>query len=430
LRRPAAFAAASAAAAAGGSLGGALLAIAPLPPTLPAQPAGLALAPPRRSFSASTEAPPAAGSASTSSSSSSSSSAASSDSSSSSPPPPPGAAAGGSASAGSASAASPAYARWYGAVEDAKDVLYVAFGLERRRDLAREYDLGLRAYPWVVYEDPARAGALTYRNRETGLASEVKPADFDLRAGPGAFITLNAEATGLAVVAGAEGAGGAGGGDGGIGGAAGAAARAALRRAAAGLSAGPVGQGLRVAAEAVAASPVGAAVGQLKGARDRYVESWETSQHPLVVSSSYAVDAVLAETEHGRAVRSMRLIDAGFDEFAFVVEMRDAFLPALCRAFFRHDVPALTRLCRETALAQCRSHQAARESAGQWRHDGVVLAVSQVNLMKAQSLEQGVPVLLVSAMVQYINTVRNKKVRRARPDVCARGVSASASASA
>ena len=77
-------------------------------------------------------------------------------------------------------------------------------------------------------------------------------------------------------------------------------------------------------------------------------------------------------------------------------------------------MPVLTRLCRETALAQCRSHQAARESAGQLRHDGVVLAVSQVTLIKAQSLEQGVPVLLVSAMVQYINTVRNQKVRPGR----------------
>jgi hypothetical protein len=172
-----------------------------------------------------------------------------------------------------------------------------------------------------------------------------------------------------------------------------------------------VGQGLKAAAEAVAASPVGAAVGSLKGVRDRYVESWETSQHPLVVSSSYVVDSVLAETEHGRAVRAMLQIDAGFSEHDFVQEMRDTFLPGLARAFLRHDLAALEKVCRETALAQCKSHQAARESAGIFRHDGVVLNVSQVNLMKATSLEQGVPVLLVSAMVQYINCARNKEVR-------------------
>ena len=44
--------------------------------------------------------------------------------------------------------------------------------------------------------------------------------------------------------------------------------------------------------------------------------------------------------------------------------------------------------------------------------------------MKATSLEQGVPVLLVSAMVQYINCARNKEVRcecgRARERACAR----------
>jgi hypothetical protein len=310
-----------------------------------------------------------------------------------------------SGAAAAAAAPSAAYLRWYRAVEDAKDVVSVAFGLERKRDVAREYDLGLRAYPWVCYRDPARGGELTYRNRETGLATEVKPADFDARAGPGAFLVLNEEATGVAVLPG----GGAG--DGGLGGAAGAAARAGLRRVRDGLSAGPVGQGLKAAAEAVAASPVGAAVGSLKGVRDRYVESWETSQHPLVVSSSYVVDSVLAETEHGRAVRAMLQIDAGFSEHDFVQEMRDAFLPRLARAFLRHDLATLEKVCRETALAQCKSHQAARESAGIFRHDGVVLNVSQVNLMKATSLEQGVPVLLVSAMVQYINCARNKEVR-------------------
>ena len=99
--------------------------------------------------------------------------------------------------------------RRYALLEHVKDVMCVAFGLERRRDADKEYDLGLREYPWVVYADPAREGALTYRNRETGLATDAKPPDFDARAGPANFLTLNTEASGVAVAredAGAKGA--------------------------------------------------------------------------------------------------------------------------------------------------------------------------------------------------------------------------------
>jgi hypothetical protein len=35
------------------------------------------------------------------------------------------------------------------------------------------------------------------------------------------------------------------------------------------------------------------------------------------------VDAVLAETEAGRAMREMKLLDSGFDEHHFVIDMRD-----------------------------------------------------------------------------------------------------------
>ena len=62
-----------------------------------------------------------------------------------------------------------------------------------------------------------------------------------------------------------------------------------------------------------------------------------------------------------------------------------------------------------------RSPRAARESAGLWRHDGVVLNVSRVELMKAQTPERGMPIMVVVAQVQYIHTVRNKKVSRPAP---------------
>jgi len=106
----------------------------------------------------------------------------------------------------------------------------------------------------------------------------------------------------------------------------------------------------------------------------------------------------------------MKLLDRDFDEDGFLQEMKETFIPTLVRAFFRYDEPLLKKMCRETALAQCKSHQAARESANLWRHDGVILNVSRVELIKAQTLEAGLPILVVSAQVQYIHTVRNKKV--------------------
>jgi hypothetical protein len=40
---------------------------------------------------------------------------------------------------------------------------------------------------------------------------------------------------------------------------------------------------------------------------------WETSQHPLIVNASTVVDTVLAESEQGRAMRTIHALDPGFD---------------------------------------------------------------------------------------------------------------------
>jgi len=280
-------------------------------------------------------------------------------------------------------------------VEDAKDVFYVAFGMERRRDANLDYDFGVRKYPWVCYVDPNKEGQVIYRNVETGLATEIKPLDFDQRATSLSYLVLNQEATGVSVVN--ENV-----------------SKSAWERSFESLQSSQLAQTVKAATVVVAASPVGQAAGKVaekvRSATDKYVQQWESSQHPLVVSSSYVVDNLLTETEQGKAVKEMKLLDRDFDEDGFLQEMKENFIPTLVRAFFRYDEPLLKRLCRETALAQCKSHQAARESANLWRHDGVILNVSRVELIKAQTLEAGLPILVVSAQVQYIHTVRNKKV--------------------
>lgn len=93
--------------------------------------------------------------------------------------------------------------------------------------------------------------------------------------------------------------------------------------------------------------------------------------------------------------------------------MRESYIPALARAFFKLDQEFLARNCRETAMAQMKAVAAARAVEG-LSHDGQVLAVSRVELMQARTLDSSdsgtLPVIVLSCQVQYIHCVRNKKV--------------------
>jgi hypothetical protein len=90
--------------------------------------------------------------------------------------------------------------RWYHMMEGVKDVLAVTFGVERKRNLAAEYDMGLREYPWIEYMDPS-TNAYAYKNLDTNVVTDKKPLDFDKRASPSARIATNTEQSALSVVA-------------------------------------------------------------------------------------------------------------------------------------------------------------------------------------------------------------------------------------
>jgi hypothetical protein len=81
-------------------------------------------------------------------------------------------------------------------VEHVKDVLAVTFGVERgARDVDAEYDMGLRAYPWVTYTD-AR-GETVFRNTATGAVTSTQPADWAARSTAASHVTVNADASAL-----------------------------------------------------------------------------------------------------------------------------------------------------------------------------------------------------------------------------------------
>jgi hypothetical protein len=305
---------------------------------------------------------------------------------------------GSEAGAGSAPPPPPKPSRWYLFSEDVKDVFSVAFGLSRSRDVGKEVDMGLRAYGWSRYVDPS-SGTTLYRNADTGLVTEVEPPDWGARSTSASVLSVDGSSTAIALHKPTV---------------------SPWERTLASLYNTPIIQGLLVVGEAVKASPVGtaakAAATRVSDAKEAALESWETSQHPLIVNSSYVVDSMMSETDHGRALRGIRSLDAGFDEYSFVVDMRDEYIPHLATAFFRLDMPFLQANCRPSALAQMAAVQAAR-AVECLSHDGQVLSVSKVEILQARTLDAGerggtMPVVVVSAQVQYIHCVRNKKVRR------------------
>jgi import inner membrane translocase subunit TIM44 len=292
-------------------------------------------------------------------------------------------------------------------VDDAKDVLAVALGIERQRDIETEYDMGLREYPWVRYTDAA-SGKLVYRNRESGATMDEAPKDWSRRATPAHEIAVQSSASSIATIKNAP---------------------SAWERTIKALGETPIIAGLLAAGTAVREGPVGKAAAKAAQRADEIredlQEKWETSQHPIIVNSAYVVDSLIAETEQGRALRDIKALDSGFDEFEFISDMRDNFIPRIATAFFRLDNAVLAAQCRETALAQMKAVAAARETEG-LRHDGTVLSVSKVELMQAKQLEDAgggtLPLLLVSAQVQYIHAVRNKVVRVVTARRCAHPV--------
>lgn len=92
--------------------------------------------------------------------------------------------------------------------------------------------------------------------------------------------------------------------------------------------------------------------------------------------------------------------------------LQDKFIPELARAFFSMDESRLSVMCRDAAMAQIRAVAAAREVEG-LTMGSAVLAVQKTDFVQARKLEAGVPIILVTSLVQYIHCVRNRTVRAA-----------------
>jgi len=151
---------------------------------------------------------------------------------------------------------------WYGFVEGVKDVIAVTLGLERRRNVGQEYDMGVREYPWIEYRDPA-TDKLMYSNRDTGVVTDIKPADFEARAKPTSRVTVNEAASAISVVK---------------------TSQSAWERTLESVRNAPLIASLLDASAAVADTAVGKKVAAVRARIADKVEDarevWETSQHP------------------------------------------------------------------------------------------------------------------------------------------------------
>lgn len=230
---------------------------------------------------------------------------------------------------------------------------------------------------------------LLYKNNESGIVTDKKPLDFDSRAKPSARnVAVNTDASALTVLKEES---------------------SRWEKTLDALKKAPLINQFLAAGDAVANSaPVKKIKTKITDKVEDARETWETSQHPLIVNASYMVDKVFSETEEGRALREIQQIDSGFDLFTFIQEMQDKIIPEVSKAFFQLDWAVLNKWCQESALAQLKAVEASRAVQGNITHDGVILNVHKVELIKAQTLERdNTPAMLLSAQLQYIHCVRN-----------------------
>lgn len=272
--------------------------------------------------------------------------------------------------------------------ESFKDVMAGVFGIKRAspKDKSQEEE----EYPWVEYEDPD-TGKVLYRNQNTGVIFKEKPFDFDERAKPENKIQMNTQQDALTIVP---------------------EKKTRWQQYSERLMQQPIMQQLQEFADEVAESEVGQRAREIKenvaDRKERIREKWETSQHPLVYNATYAYDRLFSESEQGRAMNKLLMIDPGFDEVAFLDEVGNTIVPEAVDAFLRGDRKTMQGLTTDEAMQHINAVFKARESEGLVQ-DPTVLSISRLDVVTARHEEGKPPIMVVSAMVQQINCMRNKK---------------------
>ena len=271
--------------------------------------------------------------------------------------------------------------------ESFQDVMAGVFGYAPKRSTENEAE---EKYPWVEYQDP-ESGKVLYRNQNTGVVFEEKPFDFDEKATEANKAQMNQEQQALTIVP---------------------EHKSRWQQYSERLMQQPIMRQLREYADEIADSEIGEKYREtreeINERKERIKEKWETSQHPLVYNATYAYDRLFSESEQGRAMNELLRIDPGFDEVAFIDEMSRTVIPDAVSAFLRGDRKTLSELATDEAMMHINSVFKARESEGVVQ-DPTILAINRVEKVTARHETGKPPIMVVSAMVQQINCMRNKK---------------------
>ena len=173
----------------------------------------------------------------------------------------------------------------------------------------------------------------------------------------------------------------------------------------------PIIQEILKAGTKLADTELGRQAGKLRSnLKDRVEdarEMWETSQNPLVYKLSSVWDDLTSETELGTALREIRRADPDFVLEDWVQTLSDKFLPVFFEAYLRGDLKALAPYLSEGM------HRSLAEEFRQRKAEGLaldphVLEISNTEVIQAK-MHDHQPVLMVGALIQHINCVRNRE---------------------
>lgn len=273
------------------------------------------------------------------------------------------------------------------------DVMAGVLGMRRAKRAADG------VYPWIEWQDP-ESGKFMYKNVHANVITDVKPIDFDeqmeIAEAEGRLgqhkITMDAETATLSIIP---------------------EHKSRMDVYSERLMQQPIMQSLMHALDDVKESEIGQRAAEVKAKvsdkREELQEKWETSQHPLVYNASYAVDAMFSESDQGRGMREMLLIDKDFDEAEFLDEMQHAIIPQVVDAFLRGDRSVLRAWCTDEAMEPLNAVLKARE-AEKLTVDPTVLAVGKVDFAGMRPALKGAPPLaVVTSMVQQIHCMKDKE---------------------
>jgi predicted lipid-binding transport protein (Tim44 family) len=184
-------------------------------------------------------------------------------------------------------------------------------------------------------------------------------------------------------------------------------------RLAANLKNAPIIQEMLRAGEKLAATELGKQATKLKTSiHDRLGdarEAWETSQNPLVYKVSSVWDNLTSETELGMALREIRRADPSFVLEEWMSNLSETFLPMFFEGYLRGDLKALRPYLSEGMYGVMAEELRLRKAQG-LVPDPHVLEITSAEVLQAK-IHDHQPVLVVVALVQHINCVRDREGR-------------------